>query len=232
MSKLTKFEQLGELYKDTRGVRALVQLVPNVGGAIDALIVDNLDRIKAERARTFFDELAKGDTVLTPELIQTDDFLHAYFATARAAFNTKQHEKIRWFAQLLLSGTDNKSSLNLGDEYEDLLSVLDELSYRELSILAILLEFENQNEKSADETEPQWTTKFWTQFGEEVFTRFQIPLSELDYVMTRIGRTATFISYRAYGALYIGDLGGRGRSTPIFHKLTQHIKLETSRLKP
>lgn len=225
MSKLTKFEQLGERYSGTRGVRALIQLIPSVGGAIDMLLMDNLERIKTERAKAFFDELAKGDVILSPELIQTEDFLHAFFATAHAALKTKQREKIRWFAQLLLAGAGNNSSLDLDNQYEDMLGILDELSYRELGILTILLRFENQVQKSEDETEPQWSNKFWTQFTEEVGVKFQISSEELDYVLIRISRTATFTSYRAFGELYVGDIGGRGRLTPIFYQLAQYVDL-------
>jgi hypothetical protein len=226
MSNLSRLEQLAGWYANTPGVRALAQLVPNVGGAADMLIMDNLERIRTERAKTFFDELAKGDTLLTPELIQSEDFIHAYFATARAAFNTKQREKIRWFARLLLAGSDSKSSLSLDDEFEDLLKILDELSYQELSILAILLKYESQIQKSIDETEPQWTIRFWAQFADEVFTKFQISPTELDYVMTRISRTATFGLYRTVGPLYLGNLGGQGKLTPIFHRLAQYIQCD------
>jgi hypothetical protein len=227
MSDLSRFEQIGKWYENTRGVRALVQLIPNVGGAADMLLIDNLERIRAERAKAFFDELAKGDVLLTSDLIQSEDFLHSYFATVRAAFNTKRREKIRWFAQLLLTGADYDSTLRLDDSYEEFLKILDELSYREICILATLLKHENQIHKSTDETEPQWTMRFWAQFVDEVVNKFRIPQDELDYFLARTSRAATFISYRNFGPVYYdGDLGGKGRLTPIFRKLAQYIHIE------
>lgn len=230
MNNPSRFEQLAKRYENTRGVRALVQLIPSVGGAIDMLVMDNLERIKAERAKTFFDELAKGDVLLTPELIQSEDFLHAYFTTARAAFNTKRREKICWFARLLLTTLDSNSLLELDDEYEEFLKVLDELSHKEVGILTTLLKYESQIQKSTNETELQWSMRFWTQFEDEVVTKLHIPPNELDFALTRASRTATFVTYRAFGPLHTGDLRGIGRLTPVFRRLAQYIQVKAEEL--
>ena len=85
----------------------------------------------------FFDELAKGDVIVDEELLKSEDFLHAYFATTKYALNTRRREKIEMFARLLKSSITEKDISSI-DEYEDLLKVLDELSYRELLALRIL----------------------------------------------------------------------------------------------
>ena len=118
-------------------VKALIRLIPNgIGSAADVLIMNRADRIKKERIRAFFDELATGHVVLTNELIANNDFLHSLDSTMRAAFRTRREDKIRMFARLLVRGAiENKARSE--DDYEELLGLLDELSYREWQALLL-----------------------------------------------------------------------------------------------
>jgi hypothetical protein len=75
----------------------VLQYIPIAGPALSA----SLDAIYADRLRTFYTELADGEHELTPGLIDSEDFLHAYFATVQAAARTKHRDKIRAFARLL-----------------------------------------------------------------------------------------------------------------------------------
>lgn len=124
-------------YVDSPVVRALLQLIPHLGSSVETILSSRIDTIRTERLRTFFDELACGDPPLTPELIDTEDFLHCYFRTAEAALKTRRREKIVYFARLLKTGLRSETVKDV-DEYEELLSIIDELSYRELEFLLSL----------------------------------------------------------------------------------------------
>jgi hypothetical protein len=139
-----QLELLGDSYAGSPVLRALVRLVPYalpyVGPAAEALetlLVNKLNQIRSERLRAFFDELGAGEVLLTEELIQSEDFLHKYFATLRAALDTRRREKIRVFARMLVASHRHGSFADT-DEYEEFLGIVDELSFPELQLLALM----------------------------------------------------------------------------------------------
>lgn len=89
--------------------RALLQLLPG-GGAMDTVLGAAVAGIRADRECTFFDELDKGIRELDEATIKSERFLHAFFATLRAAQATRQREKIQHFARLLAASDHTASS--------------------------------------------------------------------------------------------------------------------------
>ncbi|MED4378683.1 hypothetical protein P9274_23975 [Schinkia azotoformans] len=120
-------ESVLEDYKNNSVIRGLIQLVP-YGALVDNMITISYNNILIDRSKIFYSELNSGSIILTPEVIESEDFLHAYFSTYKAALYTRQRNKIRFFARLLRSGLIEQSIVNI-NEYEDYLKILDELSY-------------------------------------------------------------------------------------------------------
>ncbi len=117
-------------YRNHPILRSLLQLVPGgVGAALDSAVSDQLHKMRAERLDTLFQELQDGERDLTPELIQSEDFLQEFLATTSAALRTKRREKIRWFGRLLLAATGANPGISLADEHEDYLAILDDLMH-------------------------------------------------------------------------------------------------------
>ncbi len=84
--KPSAIERLLRRYEDQPVIRALVQLDPTgIASAVDTFVLARRETIQEERARAFYDELLKGRIELTPALLDSEDFLHCYFATANAA---------------------------------------------------------------------------------------------------------------------------------------------------
>ena len=54
-----------------------------IGGAIDVVLTKTLENIQEERAGAFFDELVVGNIVVDEDLLKSEDFLHAYYATTK-----------------------------------------------------------------------------------------------------------------------------------------------------
>lgn len=91
---MSQLQSLLEKYKSNRVIRGLIQLVPlGIGGAIDVILTVTLEKIREERAAAFFDELALGDVVVDEKLLESEDFLHAFYATTRYALNSRRREK-------------------------------------------------------------------------------------------------------------------------------------------
>src|SRR5438105_2632604 len=117
---------LTENYNSNEVLRLLVKLIP-YGSIIDNKLVNFYTKEKEKRLKAFYDELASGKIELSEELVQSEDFLHKYYVTLKAALETKRFEKIRYFAKLL----KNCQSTLLNQEtdyYEDFVKVLDDLT--------------------------------------------------------------------------------------------------------
>lgn len=129
-------------YEDQPVLRGLIQLVPfGIGSAVDTALAVRYQTHRADQLREFFDELGAGKAHLTPELVADNDFLHCYFATVAAVLKSARAGKVRYLARLLRSAVTEEKVSSI-DEYEELLSIINELSYRELGLLSLLASHE------------------------------------------------------------------------------------------
>lgn len=217
---MSKLQPLLEKYENNRVIRGLIQLVPfGIGGALDVVLTKTLDNIREERAAAFFDELAKGNVVVDERLLESEDFLHAYFATTRYALNSRRREKITMFARLLKSSLTENNIANI-DEYEDFLKILDELSYRELLALKILDEY-SSTPRTEEQNDLQWTNQFWDEFEQRLAKGLNIPTNQVADFMNRIARTGC---YEMFTGGYWDYTDGKGKLTPTYHQLKKFVE--------
>lgn len=89
-SAITK---LYECYESKPVLKALIQALTYkdlpVGAAGDTILSTYVSNLKAEKLRTFFEQLNNGEIELTDNLIANHDFLHAYFATVNYVLQTR-----------------------------------------------------------------------------------------------------------------------------------------------
>jgi hypothetical protein len=218
---LTKF--IDEKYEKNPVLRGLIQLVPfGIGSAIDASLSVFLQNVYYKRTRIFFNELAEGKKTLTAELLESEDFLHCFFATTKAALNSRRTEKIKMFARLLNSVIEPNSFFNT-DEYEEYLNILDELSLREILILFTLESYESKLTTKPEPGKIKFNEliPFWTEFENDIHTNLGIPKNEIDAVLTRLVRTGC---YELFTGEYIGGTKGKGRLTPTFLRLKTFLQ--------
>ncbi len=215
-------EYFGDLlvrYENAGVVRALIQLVPlGIGSAGDTLLASRVKKIREDRAREFFDELAKDGSVLTPAVVENEDFIHCFLVTSKAALNTRRREKIRLFARLLKSSVGENHPRST-DDYEEMLGILDDLTYSEWSAL-LLLDRHSGVERQPSENTLQWSLKFWPQFMSDVESELGIPPSELTAFMSTIARTGL---YEIITGGFLDYEGGVGVLTPRFFRLKGYV---------
>ena len=209
---------LSERYKRNPVLRVLVGLIP-YGSTVEVAALGVVDRIREDRSRTFFDELANANGIENPELLESEDFIHCFFATAKFALNTRRREKIRMFGRLLKCAALADSGLSDVDEYEDFLGILDEISYRELRGLAILDGF-SESPRAKDQNDMQWTIAFWDDFSRQLSAELQLPEDEVADYMRRLGRTGCFQELAGY---YDGPVGV-GKLTPTYMRLKEFVR--------
>lgn len=121
---------LARLYEKPPVIQALLQLIPYLGGPIHTLIHSTLQRMEEGRTRALLDALSHGKLELSEELIESEDFLHCFCTTYKAVLNTRRREKIELFARLLKSAFTETRPRDI-DEFEEFISILDDLTYEE-----------------------------------------------------------------------------------------------------
>lgn len=231
MTQNSALQRIANIYDSNPLIRAIVQLaispVPyGIGSAIDAALTSKIENIREERLRNFFSELADDSHELTEELIQSEEFLHSYFSTLKAAVNTRRKEKIKLFARLLLTASKEQ---HLSDEkYEEFLKILDDLSVRELHILLILKKFEDTHfpelgANGENENDLQVANHFWEDFEAVVQKKSEVSSSELRAILNRLNRTGL---YETFNGGYVGYTGGKGKLTPIFSEFVHWIHVK------
>ena len=189
-----------------------------LGGAADVVLTKTLDNIREDRARSFFDELANRADPLDPKVLESEDFLHCYFATSRYALNSRRREKIQMFARLLHASLAEVGPRDV-DEFEEFLSVLEDLSYREIRALAILDTFTSRP-RTADQNDLQWTNTFWEEFEKRLVAELGIPADEVVDFMNRISRTGC---YEMFTGGYFDYTGGKGKLTATYRRLKAFV---------
>lgn len=220
---LNPIGKLSKEYSKKPGIQALLQLVPG-WGSVDTLMKHRAEEIRMDRLRTFFDELANGDIELTEELISKEDFLHFYFATLRAAINTRQREKIRMLARFLLSGLRDNFEPS-ADEYEELLDILGTITIREFGVLYDLYNYEKSYPKSATENELQNATRYWPQAIAEITKKYDIPQDSFEAFLAKIERTGLYLRITGGFMNYSGNIG---KTTTLFRRLLEFVKKESN----
>lgn len=205
-------------YEGAPVIRAMLALVPGWGAA-DQLMNARAQEIKQDRLRTFFDELARGEIALSPEVLSSNDFLHFYFKTVEAVVRTRRVEKIEMFARLLCRGLHQGSPEHL-DEYEEMIEVLFELSHREFAVLSSLREFEIQTAGEVFDNDVLRIRSYWQAFMNHIEIHYGISTEEFDAFMERILRTGMYS--RNTGTFWDDD-PRIGKTTPQFAKLSQFV---------
>lgn len=221
MSVSNRFENEYEAHPN---LRALMQLIPfGAGSAIDTALSGKVQQMREARLHTLFQELRDGERELTDDLVQSEDFLQAFFATTSAALRTKRTDKIRWFGRLLLAATGANPGLSLADEHEDFLAILDDLSYREIGVLATLAELETAHPKTPGVNDLQRAGRFWNDFTHTVCARFQVPAEEVQGILARLNRSGC---YETFSGTYLDYTGGQGALTATYYRLANLIRLQ------
>ena len=210
---------LAERYERHPVVRSLVRLIPYASAA-EAAVLTVVANIRRDRARAFFDELASTNAIDNPGLLKSEDFVHCFFSTAKFALNTRRREKIRMFARLLKRSALSDGGLSDVDEYEDLLGILEELSYREIRALDILDSFYETHAVDG-QNEMEQIMGFWDAFCRRLSAELQIPHDEVPDFMSRIGRTGCLQEHVGWDATT-----GMGKLTPTYRRLKEFVQTE------
>jgi hypothetical protein len=173
------------------------------------------------RAYVFGNEIISLGLNPPEEHVKRREFVEAFGAATDRAMRTKRDEKIRLFARLFNSyvnrGEFTESSFDL---YEEDLSTLDELGYREYQLLLLLRNREAQNPPNDQENSVIRTSRYWANFRREAEDKLGIGNDEFNAFLQRLTRTGL---YEIISGTYWDYEGNRGTLTPQFEALLQRI---------
>lgn len=218
MKDIPKLVELAEKYESHPIIKGLIQLIPG-GSSVDSIISTCVNNIRADRVKAFFQELESKKIELTPDVVGSEEFIHKYLITMKAVLNTRRREKIRMFARLFYSSITDHIVENI-DEYEEYLSILEDLSHRELIVLLKLYGYEEINPKQDNQNDLQWSSIFWDQFVGDLIVNIGINKEEIGAILTRLNRSGC---YETIIGTYLGYTGDQGKLTPLFYKLQRLI---------
>lgn len=173
-----------------------------------------------QRDKIFFEELKAGRRTLEEGVLQSQEFVHKFLITHRAARMSAREEKIRYLARLLKASEQPDLDCSL-DEYEELLGILEELSYRELSALVAIDDFYNQYQiRTGEDGQPENLGEFTPQFHAMLGEKIGLGESERRDFLIRLSRSQCYepIDYAA-------GVSGDGFLTPLFYRLKAFIEL-------
>ncbi len=208
------------------GITANLPIVGGIVTGVDTAIMGALEEARWERLYTLLDELDTGTKHLTNKVVISDPLIYACHITIEATVRTQRHEKVRAFARLIVAGIEDQPRLDLEREHEDFLKILDELSYREIGLLATLEEYESKHPIKEEENDLQRAGRFWDNFSQQVCSKYSIKQDELDAWMTRLNRTGM---YETFVGMYLDFTGGKGKLTPTYHHLSSLIRSQPGR---
>lgn len=208
------------------GIASLLPFVGNVAATADQLVTEHVERERQERLETLLEELETGleDFGGPIPIHRSNAVLHAAYITIEATLRTHRREKIRAFARLLLSGLGETPAISMDDEHEDYLKILDDLSLRELRLLALLDEYETDNPLIEGENDVQRTARYWEDFEQNACRILNIPRDEISGLLSRLTRTGT---YEIFTGAYFDYIGGRGKLTGNYRRLASMIKVNS-----
>lgn len=129
-----------EKYEESNVLRALVNLIPTIGGSLDILLSINGSKWREERLKVFLTDLDKRVAEIESEEIiekisQSEEFYDLIVQSMNSVVKTRHNNKIDCYSNILLNSiTKPKSKISS----ELLISVLDTITVDEIEYLTEL----------------------------------------------------------------------------------------------
>lgn len=208
-----------ETFDNSPLIGILLELFPTkIGSAINTALSARLAHLKKENFKTLMEQLSTGEKNLTPDLINTDEFIHAFFAVTEAALRTHRKDKIKALANLLLYGV--RTNQYDSEVIYEFIDILDQISIREFRILCILDEIEKKSTRDPEENDLQFATKLWDEFQQQACLTLDIKREVLPNLLVRLTRTGLFEIFTGSFLSYTGNIG---KTTQLFNEFIKWI---------
>ena len=163
-----------------KNIRAVFRTIVPLGDVIDTNINEVVNNFIKQKQEIFLNEILKNNTELSTVDVNDVEFIMNFKKTLDAVNRLSNNDKIKYFAKLLKNGYMEKERIS-NDEYEEILRILTDLSYREINYIFFLYDFESKNDKE--------DKNYWYHFMSEFEQKFKIHRYKSYEIYKRIANT-------------------------------------------
>ena len=187
-------------YLDNHALREFVKLIPGwaiVEEGIESYLAELRKNQFEEFWLTFFEDLKKrvGErmSIMFVDLLRSRAFIFAVDRTLRAVINTDRARKIKLLAHLLANSVDNDRAEEYSfDEFEEIFVIIDELSDREIKLLSLIANFEDEHGFSPENDDVTRREGAWSTFIDQTTRRLGILQYDLRALLIRLKRSGLY----------------------------------------
>lgn len=221
---LTKVNDLSESYSEHFLLRAGVNLIPCIGGALDIFVAGRGEKIAKKRIENFIEELKIelkdfNEKKLDKEYLESECFFDLIINTFKKVVINRTKEKTKLFAKIIKNSISNESQKN-HDEPFIYLDTISELSEQEM-ILANKIYIMQKDKPDSNLNELEWATK--KGWGNLPTSCPQIMEEDIPFLLKRIEKTGLI---KEITGVYLDYNGGIYIITETFRKLMNFINKE------
>jgi hypothetical protein len=130
-------------YSESPRVRALVNIVPYIGGALDVLLSEKGVKWRQDRMKQLLSQLeAKVELLdeqnykLVSKKMEQEDFYDLFIQAMESSMRTRHNEKISYYANILFNHAIIKAEKDTNFDSELVISTLDLITLNEINYLA------------------------------------------------------------------------------------------------
>lgn len=212
---------LAQDYANNPMLQGLIKQIPAIGWVLDASLKQSSTAIIRSRTRLLFEQLASGAEKLNPSLLEDNDFIYCFYCTYQAVLKNRNAEKVVLFTKLLLEtsklDTENLSSL---DEFDEFMSIIDDISMREWVLLNEIYKIEQEHFTSSDGKDVPSVMKYWPKLITDIVEHLDIPRNQIVGMLARLNRTGCYLTITGS---YLDYPGNMGTTTELYMRLRRIV---------
>ncbi|WP_203258403.1 hypothetical protein [Hyunsoonleella ulvae] len=144
MTAKIKIDNLLKKYSDSSTLRAGVNAIPYIGGALDVILSSGIQKKSEERFLNFLNELETqlnriDEDKLNYNYLGSEEFYDLFLQTSNLALRTRLRQKIKAYANILISFA--VSEYQNGIKAEDVLNIIEGLTENDIKLIKVVSEY-------------------------------------------------------------------------------------------
>ena len=120
--------------KSTAIISGIAGLVPYFGGLLSPITAEMLSDFQKKKRQDFLSIIISKEQLITSKMVNDVEFIINFIKTLEAVNRLAANDKVVYFAKLLKNSYFTSDKIN-ASEYDEYLTLLSELSYREIYLL-------------------------------------------------------------------------------------------------
>jgi hypothetical protein len=201
-------------------ILSVLKSVPIIGDLVDSTIDIFLANFQNQKREELI-QIILSDITITPEMVNDVEFIMNFAKTLEAINKLATNDKIVYFANLLKNSYFSGNKID-NNEFEEFFEVINSLSYRQIRVLIILHNIENDPEPHIDNTMSKndyLPRRYWFSFKKELKDKLNIEQEDVYSIMKSMEQTGLFTMNNGFSY----DAIEEGTLTPYFKKFAKWV---------